>query len=339
MITRDRWGSFPELARGLPAEAFAIVDARLADLHPAVPRALRGVGSLRVEPGERAKSFAQLERLLFAARGLSRHGTMLAVGGGTLGDLATVAAHLHKRGVRLVLVPTTLLGAVDSSLGGKGALNLGAVKNAVGVFHEPYEVWICLELFATLGKAQVWEGWVEALKMAACLDRALWRSARERPLSLRRIIAEGRRLKRAICERDPTDLGERQLLNFGHSFGHALEALSGHRLSHGAAVRLGTVCALDVGRALGVTPAKVAAEIQAGFEPLGHRPIRVELARWLRGVSVPRLRGLLLADKKVGADGKLRMVLLSGLAAPRLQSVEGAAWAPLLPAWRGGRAP
>ncbi len=338
MITRDRWGSFSQLARGLPAEVFAIVDACVARLHPAVPLALRRVRWLPIQAGERAKRFAEVERLLEAAHGLSREGTLLAVGGGTVGDLATVAAHLHRRGVRLVLVPSTLLAAVDSSLGGKGAVNVSGAKNAAGVFHEPAEAWICPELFETLGLPQLRDGFVEALKMAACLDPVLWRSARARHLSTRRIVREGRRLKRAICERDPLDRGERRLLNFGHSFGHALEALSRHRLAHGAAVRLGVVCALDVGRALGVTPDEVAAEVQAGFEPLGDEPIRVELARWLRRTTARELRTLLSADKKTGADGALRMVLLAGVGAPLVRPVATSVWSSLLPAWRGGRA-
>jgi 3-dehydroquinate synthase len=336
MATRDRWGPFAARARHLPPDTLAILDARVARLHPSVRRALPG--ALLVAGGEGLKRLAQVERILQAARAVPPQGTLLAVGGGTVGDVAAVAAHLHRRGVRLILVPTTLLAAVDSSLGGKGAVNVGGVKNAAGVFHEPAEVWICPELFATLTPAQRREGWIEAFKMAACLDAALWRAWCARPPPLRILILESRRLKREVCERDPRDEGERAVLNFGHTFGHALEAASGHRLPHGAAVRLGIACALDVGRALGVTPEALAREVEAEVESLGEGPLRAELARWLAGARTERVRRLLAADKKT-RHGQLQLVLLAALGVARLRPVGERVWVPLLAKWRAGARP
>jgi 3-dehydroquinate synthase len=338
---RDRWGAFPRLARAVPEETFALVDARVAELHPAVPDALRSVqGMVVLKAGEQLKQLSEVERILQLAVGISRQGTLLAVGGGTLGDAATVVAHLHKRGIRLVLVPTTLLAAVDSSVGGKGAVNLGLLKNAAGVFHTAAETWLCPELFGTLSAEQIAEGKVEAWKMAACFDGELWRAYSTRTRSLDSLIKEARRLKRRVCAADPLDAGgKRQFLNFGHTFGHVLESLSSHRLPHGAAVRLGVVCALDVGRALRMTPQAIADQVQAGFEPLGEGRIRAELARWLRGADEGEVEQLLSGDKKGSEGGSVQMVLLRSIARPVAMLVGRRTWLPLLQAWREGRVP
>jgi 3-dehydroquinate synthase len=341
VIPRDRWGTFPRLARGLPEETFALIDARVAELHPAIPKALRSVqGMVLLKAGEQLKRLSEVERILQLAVGVSRQGTLLAVGGGTLGDAATVVAHLHKRGIRLVLVPTTLLAAVDSSVGGKGAVNLGLLKNAAGVFHTAAETWLCRELFGTLSAEQIAEGKVEAWKMAACFDGKLWHDYSTRTRSLEALIKEARRLKRKVCAADPLDAGgKRRFLNFGHTFGHVLESLSGHRLPHGPAVRLGVVCALDIGRAMHLTSQAIADQVQAGFEPLGDGQIRVELARWLRGADEREVEELLSADKKGSEGGGVQMVLLRRIAGPVLRPVGSGTWLPLLQAWREGRVP
>jgi 3-dehydroquinate synthase len=340
-LSGDRWASFPALARTLPEETFVLMDARLPRLHPAVIDALHSVRAIyRVPAGEDAKRFSVADRILRAAIRFSRAATLLAVGGGTIGDLAAVVAHLHKRGIRLVLVPTTLLAAVDSSVGGKGALNLGAVKNAVGVFHSPSETWLCPELFSTLSETQLDEGRIESLKMMACLDVRRWAEYRRHPPTIRRLIEDSRRLKARVVREDPLDRnGARLVLNFGHTFGHVLEAVSRHRLPHGAAVRLGVVCALDVGRAMGVTPAATAGEVQSGFERLGGRPIRSQLREWLGNVPSSRVGDLLSSDKKRSQDGTIRMVLLERIGRPVVRPVEPEVWSPLLRHWRAGRAP
>jgi 3-dehydroquinate synthase len=340
-LAGDRWGRFPALARTLPKETFVLMDAKLPRLHPAVMDALQSVPAVyRVSPGEGAKRFSVVDRILRTTIRFSREATLLAVGGGTIGDLATVVAHLHKRGIRLVLAPTTLLAAVDSSVGGKGALNLGEVKNAVGVFHAPVETWLCPELFATLSETQLDEGRIEAFKMMACLDRRRWTAFRRRPPALRRLIEVSRRLKKTVCRLDPLDRnGARLVLNFGHTFGHLLEAASRHRLPHGAAVRLGVVCALDVGRALGVTSAATAEEVQSVFERFGERPIRSELRRWLAKATPPRVGELLSSDKKRSQDGTIRMVLLRGVGSAVVRPVAREVWSPLLRRWREGRVP
>lgn len=345
--TADRWGRFGDLCEDLSPDGFAVVDRRVAKLHPTIEAHLRArlgpAAVMRLDGGEETKRFAVIEEVLRRAQHVSRDGAFVAVGGGALGDVATVIAHLLKRGVNLIQVPTTLLAAVDSSIGGKGAINIGAVKNAAGVFHAPAETWLCGELLDTLPPAQLRDGHVEAWKMAACLDADLWNRWRKRAPGRVELIRESRRLKRAVCARDPLErTGRRVVLNFGHTFGHVLESLSDFRLSHGAAVRLGVLCALDAGRAVGVTPERVAREVEASFASLalnGERGPREALARGLAGSARASLDRLLLADKKTGADGELRLVLLERLGRARLLAVPPAVWAPLLRSWRRGERP
>lgn len=305
----DRWGRFA--THDLPKGAVWVVDARVARLHPAVLRAIRA--PLHVElvtAGEGLKSVDALGRLAPKLLQLPRTGTLVAVGGGTVGDFATVAAHLVKRGVNLVHVPTTLLAAVDSSVGGKGALNVGDVKNALGVFHYPVRSLLCPELFATLSPAQHREGIAEALKMAVCLDAKVWRKWSRREPGLLERVKVSRRLKARVCAEDPYEQkGRRTVLNFGHTFGHVIEGLSNFEVRHGEAVALGMLCALDVGRRLGVTPPALADEVEevvVGQAGAGRQRLKETLGRQ-RPEKIDRL---LRADKK-SAGGGLRMVLLS----------------------------
>lgn len=335
----DRWGRFDALSKTLRGPAVAVADERVLRLHRHVGRALAkaGVPVLRLRAGEAAKSLGTVERLAAKALALPRGGTVLAVGGGTIGDVTAVFAHLHKRGARLLQVPTTLLAAVDSSVGGKGAVNVGAVKNALGVFHYAAESWLCRELFTTLDPAQRREGLVEAYKMALTLDVATWRRWRRRAPGDRELLERARWLKARVCERDPYErLGARAVLNFGHTFGHVLESVTRFRVRHGDAVGLGMLCALDVGRALGVTGAQAAAEVERAL-PNGDAP-RARLAQALARARPRAVEALLRADKK-REGGALRMVLLVGPGRWTVEEVAPTVWRPLLRAWRRGARP
>jgi 3-dehydroquinate synthase len=341
--SRERWGSFARLARALPVEALIVADARVLALHPAVRRALSDRRVLPVQAGEALKSFAGLERILRAGSALSRDGWLVALGGGTVGDTCTVAAHLLKRGVRLLQVPTTTLAAVDSSVGGKGAIDLRVgtlvLKNAAGVFHPAEETWICPELFASLSPHRFNEGRVEAWKMFCALDASAFQRHLARPPALRTWLTEGRNLKQAVCAEDPRERnGRRAVLNFGHTLGHALESATGFRLSHGDAVGLGLRCALDAGRALGVTPPALAMAVEAGLEEGASILSRAHLARALRRVTPRRLATLLGADKK-RRGGVGQMVLLERLGHARLHTVPDEVPLSLLAAWRAGARP
>lgn len=341
----DHWGAFPKLAaEHMPSPSLLLIDARVAKLHPKVARAAEKAADqvVALRAGERAKSVDSLDRLVRAGLTLPRSGALVCVGGGTLGDLATVAAHLLKRGVRLIHVPSTLLAAVDSSVGGKGALHAGTppVKNALGVFHYPDACWVCPELFQTLSPRQLREGAIEAWKMVACVSEPLWHQYREQPPSLEHLVRDARALKADVCEKDPYEIeGLRRVLNFGHTFGHVIESVTHFGVSHGDAVGLGMLCALDVGRALGVTDEVVAVEVEEGLHEGPGVLGRKALAKALAKARLPEVDALLAADKKAGAKGELKMVLLRGLGDAPVLPVSGALWRELWPFWIEGKRP
>ena len=343
----DRWGSFKRLCATLPEGSFAVVDRRVARLHPTVIPALKARKPhtvVQLTGGEGAKTFEALEQLMAAGLAMPRSGTLIAIGGGTIGDVSTVAAHLLKRGVRLVQVPTTLLAAVDSSLGGKGAVDMTVrgrvVKNPVGVFHYADEAWICPEFYETLSDTQRREGSLEAWKMVASLDEALFRAYTRRAPALERMVKDARRLKESVCARDPYEQqGLRRVLNFGHTFGHVLESVSNFKLSHGDAVGLGMLCALDVGRAMGVTPEDVAAQVEDALH-LGPGVLgRERTAALLKRAALEDVVALLSADKKTGSAGELRMVLLTDVGRAEVRDVSADVWRALWPVWTRGFRP
>jgi 3-dehydroquinate synthase len=261
-----------------------------------------------------------------------------------VGDLATVAAHLIKRGIRLVHVPTTLLAAVDSSVGGKGAVHIDGgrgrvIKNAAGVFHYPSETWLCPEFFNSLTTSQKREGQVEAWKMAVCLDGALWRRCISDALATNDLIRAARVLKQSVCRKDPYEqLGTRQVLNFGHTFGHVLESVTRFKLSHGNAVGLGILCALDVGQSLGVTSRALADPVESAFIGKLRIPGRARLQQAFQGQSQDTVRGLLLADKKVTSASEIKMVLLRTVGSTKIAAVPDHVWRRCFALWqRGGR--
>ena len=317
----------------------AIADERVLRLHPHVARALKKLPLVvPLKAGEGAKSLKTLERLAAAAVEVPRRATVLAVGGGSIGDVATVFAHLHKRGARLIQVPTTWLAAVDSSLGGKGAVNVAGLKNGLGVFHAPVEGWLCLELFTTLTAAQLREGQAEAYKMALALDERTWRTWRVAQPDASSLIRTSRTLKTAVCVKDPYEQrGLREVFNFGHTFGHVVESLSRYRVRHGEAVALGMVCALDLGRALGVTSDEVASQVEPHL-PMA-KDARRKLGSVLSTASLVEVGRLLRGDKKGATKTHTRFILLERPGRWASREVPNEAWRALFGAWRKGARP
>lgn len=305
---RDVYGRFDQLVARLPdGPVLAIADERVLRLHPHVRRALRGVKVLSLRAGESAKSLKVVERLSLDALSMPRSMTVLAIGGGTIGDVATVFAHTFKRGVKhFIQVPTTLLAAVDSSVGGKGAVNVGGAKNAVGVFHAAEEAWLCPELFETLSEAQRREGRLEAWKMVVTLDAKRFAQWERRAPDDEALIRVSRELKHSLVVKDPYETkGLRVALNFGHTMGHVIESLSKYRVRHGEAVGLGMLFALDEGVRRGVTSPELRARIEAVLPNAVNA--RAALAKWTAPKFAKQTEQLLEADKK-GA-----WILLSGI--------------------------
>ena len=226
---------------GVPADYARRVAAQCYEAH-----------IITVPKGEGSKSLATLEILLDAMlqNGFGRTDCVVAVGGGVVGDLSGFAASTFMRGIDFYNIPTTVLSQVDSSIGGKVAVNFGGVKNIVGAFYQPKAVIIDPDVLSTLPKRQIANGLAEAVKMALTSDRDLFEIF-ERGEALQNIdtvIERSLCIKKAVVEEDEKESGVRRILNFGHTLGHGIEAESFENLYHGECVALGMIpmCAPDV---------------------------------------------------------------------------------------------
>jgi len=250
----------------LPADdrSSLIIDARLTRLQPGLVGALGAGRCLAITGGERAKRMRTLERVLewLSTSRAERDDAIVGAGGGTVGDLAGLAAGLYARGVPYVAVPTTWLAQADAALGGKVGVDLTAAKNAVGAFWPPWSVHADVGMLRTLPRRRLRDGLAEAVKAALIGDADLWslleqrgRAALGRDEAARYAITErAARVKLAIVERDPFEQGERRRLNLGHTLGHALEIESRYRLPHGAAVALGLRAVAGIATQRGADP-------------------------------------------------------------------------------------
>ncbi len=210
-----------------------------------------------VPMGEGSKTFPVLEQLCrtLMEHGFTRTDCVVAVGGGVVGDLSGFVAASYMRGIDFYNIPTTVLSQVDSSIGGKVAINLDHVKNIVGAFHQPKRVIIDPDVLSTLAQRQLANGLAEAVKMALTSDAELFSLFEaDHPLAhIDSIIERSLRIKKDVVEQDEREQGLRRILNFGHTLGHGIESLAhAHGLYHGECVALGMIpmCAPDVRRRL-----------------------------------------------------------------------------------------
>ena len=287
----------------------AIVDERLARLTPALLEALPPGPRRLMRAGERVKRLRVLEDLLawLAAERVERGMPLLAVGGGTIGDLAGTAAALYARGLPLAHVPTSWLAQADSAIGGKVAVDLSGAKNAVGAFWPPAAVLADVSALRSLPRARRRDGMAESLKAALIGDPRLYSLIEERGLaSLRHdeparyaIVERAVRQKLAVCERDPFETGERRTLNLGHTIGHALEVAGGYRLPHGGAVALGLRAVAAIAERRGADPT-LRPGLDALLARLGFAP--------RHAFDPAAVRGALGTDKKRAA-GRQRWIL------------------------------
>ncbi len=222
--------------------------------------------------GEACKSFESLRLVLEAAltRNLDRQAEFVGVGGGAVCDLTAFAASSYLRGCRLVLVPTTLLAMVDASLGGKTGINLSGYKNLVGSFYPASSILVAVDFLNSLPAREFHSGLAEVIKSAMLDDAELFDLLMDRrvtvlsrePLLMEEVVRRSLRVKAQVVEADFRESGRRAILNLGHTFGHALEAVAGlGRYTHGEAVAWGIRCAMDLGRVLGVTDAEYARRV------------------------------------------------------------------------------
>lgn len=221
------------------------------------------VSEVLVPDGERSKSLGMASKLYGALTRLQadRTSVLVALGGGVIGDLAGFVAATYLRGIRYVQAPTTLLAAIDSSVGGKTGVDLASGKNLVGAFHQPRLVLTDLSTLRTLPRRQIRSGLYEAIKCAVIADRRLFRWIEDdldallaaSVASTRRLVLRCCAIKADVVERDEREGGLRRILNFGHTFGHAVEAeLNYRRFTHGEAVGLGMIMASELASRLGL---------------------------------------------------------------------------------------
>lgn len=199
-----------------------------------------------VEMGEGSKSLETFGKLLskMLEHGFSRRDCVVAVGGGVVGDLSGFAASAYMRGIDFYNIPTTLLSQIDSSIGGKTAVNFGGVKNIVGAFYQPKRVLIDPELLKTLPSRQISNGLAEAVKMSLTSDRELFGIFENNDIesSIDEIIIRSLNIKKSVVEQDEKEAGLRRILNFGHTVGHGIESSEGMaELYHGECVALGMI--------------------------------------------------------------------------------------------------
>lgn len=198
-----------------------------------------------VDEGEESKSIDSFSRLLQAMldNGFSRKDCVVAVGGGVVGDLSGFAASAYMRGIDFYNIPTTLLSQIDSSIGGKTAVNFGGVKNIVGAFYQPKKVLIDPELLKTLSERQISNGLAEAIKMSLTSDKELFDIFESKDIesSIDEIILRSLNIKKSVVEEDEKESGVRKILNFGHTVGHGIESAAQGELYHGECVALGMI--------------------------------------------------------------------------------------------------
>jgi 3-dehydroquinate synthase len=326
----------PELTRWLEGRTiFLISTPRVLALHghrlAALANAARRWVVLEVEEGEAAKTPACAESLWneMLAAGGKRDSRVLAFGGGSVGDLAGFVAGCFLRGVEVVQLPTTLLAQADASIGGKTAVDLPGAKNSVGLFHHPAFVVCDTTVLSTLPREEVLSGLMEVIKKAALLDAQLFvRIERELPALLAGdperlgpVVAAAAEAKARLVEEDPDEQGDRRLLNFGHTLGHALESASGYSgLRHGEAVGYGMLFALRLALRRGLAP-EVATRIAVLIGRADLPPL--ESSGPAGGFDAADLAARMARDKKA-QEGGLTWILPTGLGSGH--GVDGIGW-------------
>ena len=299
-----------------------IYAAGLAEVAGRARRALEAAGhrvhSAAIADGEAAKEITVAARLWswLAGNQLGRTDTIVGIGGGAACDLAGFVAATWLRGVRVVLVPTTLLGIVDAAIGGKTAVNIPEGKNLVGAFHPPAGVLADLDTLRTLPRREYVSGLAEVIKAGFIADPVILdlieagpeQATRPDGKTARELVERAVRVKAGVVATDLRESGPREFLNYGHTLGHAIERAEEFRFRHGEAVAIGMVYAAALGRRSGRLDDQTAARHRAVLTAVG-LPTGYQAGAW------PRLREAMAVDKKTRA-AQLRFVVLDGLARP-----------------------
>jgi 3-dehydroquinate synthase len=311
---------------GLGGRAFVVTDRRVAGVCgdaavAALDRAGFRPALVAIEGGERTKSLAGAAELYswLAGQRAERRDVVVALGGGVVGDLAGFVAATYLRGVALVQVPTNVLAQVDSSVGGKTAIDLPQGKNLVGAFHPARLTLIDVALLDALPRREFQSGWAEVIKTAIIFDAPLFEELeRTRPQDMTRgqlldVIARCVRWKLKIVKEDPTEQGPRRLLNFGHTIAHGLEAAAGYgTYLHGEAVAIGMVGACQISQRLGLVDQGLVDRVE-GILRRNDLPVRYDPAV----AGVEDILEAMGKDKK-SENARIRWILTTGLGSTKI---------------------
>lgn len=311
-------GAIARLPEFLPAKCgriFVVTERRVWDLHgDRVRAALNGVrfDTLFFAGGEENKRMAHVEQLAeqMAELGADRSSLVIAFGGGIVTDLGGFLAAIFMRGIPVIQIPTTLLAQVDAAVGGKTGGNLAAGKNLIGSFHQPLAVLADSEVLASLPEREYHAGLYEVIKHGIIASEPLFRVMEQKraavfaqdPAIVEHMVAESVRIKAEVVSADERESGLRRILNFGHTFGHALEAETKYtRFLHGEAVSWGMRAATHLAGAIGMMPAR---DVQGVIDVLSaYGPIPS-----LRGIDAEPLQARMLKDKKT-IQSRIHLVL------------------------------
>ncbi|MCI8374657.1 MAG: 3-dehydroquinate synthase [Lachnospiraceae bacterium] len=278
-------------------------------------KACKRVICYTIEAGEEHKTLDTVRRLYerLIREHFDRKDLLVALGGGVVGDLTGFTAATYLRGIRFVQLPTTLLAQVDSSIGGKTGVDFDSYKNMVGAFHMPSLVYMNLSALKTLPERQFASGMAEILKHGLIRDQAYYEWLLQNEVRIRRreyeallfMITESCKIKRSVVEADPTEQGERALLNFGHTIGHAVEKLKDFRLLHGECVAMGIMAAGFLSVQRGLLKREELQEIERGLKVFS-------LPTAADGLEAGQVVETTRSDKKMEA-GSIKFVLLRGI--------------------------
>lgn len=306
---------------GFSKQAMLVTDSNVGPLYGEKVRAILEAGGLHVSvvtipAGESSKSLAVAEKLYTRAieLGLDRKSPIFALGGGVVGDLAGFIAATYMRGVPFVQLPTSLLAQVDSSVGGKVAVNHALGKNLIGAFYQPKGVFMDLSMMESLPKREIATGLGEIIKYGIIYDADFFSYLEQHAdavLALEReaavhMIARSCEIKAAVVSEDEKESGLRRILNFGHTMAHAIEKETGYiRYNHGEAVAIGMIGAADISARLGMVSADDVARVEALVE-------RMQLPTKAEGCTVDAMYRDIFHDKKT-INGKVNWVLMQGI--------------------------
>ena len=306
--------------KGFSGKAVIITDAVVKELHAdslytGLTNAGFEVTLLDVPAGEDQKTLVVAGKLynrLMAAYA-ERTTPVLALGGGVIGDLAGFVAATYMRGMPLIHVPTTLLAQVDSSIGGKTAVDHGRLKNTVGVFYQPRMVAADIETLRTLPPEEITSGLAEVIKHAAIRDSHFFRFLDDSMEKIRlldfgvleTVVLENARIKAEVVEKDEKENGLRAILNYGHTIGHAVETVSGFELKHGQAVAIGMIAAAKIANRMNILDIDDLNELEDLLKEAG-------LPVMMPDLDIRRVIEAMKHDKKVRQD-RLRFVLLRSI--------------------------